>query len=130
VNCFRCHAGVNAMLREKYLSYVRRKYYDDDDDDDDDDDRRKRSISTEAEENTIHHREKRRIFGNPCVYGKPMKTTIIFGIDSDNGEVVELFQDPSKFCYVLFATSNRNVTEANVFFFFPFLFLSIEIISV
>ena len=75
------------MLREKYILGVRRQ---------EDRYRDRRSLSTEMEDNEPHHREKRRINGNPCINEKAMRTTIIFGVDSETGDVVELFHDPSK----------------------------------
>ena len=49
------------------------------------------------ESNEVHSRSKRQISGNPCVRGKAQRTTILYAVDSEDGKVVELFQDIGEF---------------------------------
>ena len=56
-------------------------------------DRRRRSLEN-AE--TALRRSKRDIPENPCMRGEPKRTTILFGLDAETGEVLELFQNPGK----------------------------------
>ena len=64
------------------------------DDEEERNDRHKRSFSEDETDNTTHSRTKRSLFGNPCMQGKAMRTTVLYGVDAETGSVLELYQDP------------------------------------
>ncbi|XP_076813162.1 uncharacterized protein LOC143459777 [Clavelina lepadiformis] len=44
------------------------------------------------------------INGNPCMRGKAVRTTILYGVDAETGDVVELLQNPGLHLYQTFFT--------------------------
>ncbi|CAK8675759.1 unnamed protein product [Clavelina lepadiformis] len=70
--------------------------------------RRRRSLKNVE---TTLRRSKRDIPGNPCMRGEPKRTTILFGLDAETGEVLELFQNPELHMYQTFFTRTCYVRK-------------------